>query len=306
VITTWLLRLGIGALVILAVAAVIVVPRFLTWRSAIERRLLEDAIVVQTRGGLIEYADVGHGFPLLMLHGTPGGYDQILKLVQASGGPGPELRLIVPSRPGYLRTPLASGRSPQQQAKLFAALLDKLGIDKAFVLGASGGGPSALQFALQYPERCAGLILEEAVTRKIETRTGSIPPVLTDLLIYLFRDQAIAAVQASEPSDPNLSRLGSALIDTLVPMGKRVEGDANDREYFASLPDLPLQDITCPTLILHGTLDKEVPLVHALWAHERIVGSRLIKIEGGDHGMVASRYKELNVHIRSFLIHHQG
>jgi pimeloyl-ACP methyl ester carboxylesterase len=39
-------------------------------------------------------------------------------------------RLLAVSRPGYLGTPLSSGRDPREQADLFAALLDALGIDR--------------------------------------------------------------------------------------------------------------------------------------------------------------------------------
>ena len=91
------------------------------------------------------------------MHGTPGGYDQ-----------SPEeatYRMIAPSRPGYLKTPIEVGRTPQEQADAYAALLDALGIDeKVFVMGASGGGPSAYAFAAAYPERTLGLIQLEAMS----------------------------------------------------------------------------------------------------------------------------------------------
>ena len=46
-----------------------------------------------------EYQLVGDSGPvLLFLHGTPGGYDQ--------GTSVPEVRVLTPSRPGYLRTPI--------------------------------------------------------------------------------------------------------------------------------------------------------------------------------------------------------
>ena len=51
-------------------------------------------------------------------------------------------RVIVPSRPGYLRTPLTSGRTPGEQATLIAALLDTLGIERGALYAYSQGGAS--------------------------------------------------------------------------------------------------------------------------------------------------------------------
>lgn len=49
-------------------------------------------------------------------------------------------KFIIPSRPGYLRTPLSVDRTPKEQAEALAALLDTLKIDKVAVVGGSGGG----------------------------------------------------------------------------------------------------------------------------------------------------------------------
>jgi pimeloyl-ACP methyl ester carboxylesterase len=76
-------------------------------------------------------------------------------------------RYIIPSRAGYLRTPLSVAETPQEQAHAFAALLTALGIDRVATTASSGGGPSALQFAMQYPDRCSALILEECIIQKV-------------------------------------------------------------------------------------------------------------------------------------------
>ena len=292
---------GAAGLIALGLIALVAqVPGFLAWRGALERRLVADSRVIPTALGEVEFAETGQGVPILMLHGTPGGYDQILRHVEATGLSNSGVRVIAPSRPGYLRTPLASGRSPEAQARLFAALLDRLGVRRAVILGVSGGGPAAAQFALQYPDRCAGLVLEEAVTRRIKADSSPLPPSLVDFLVYLFRDRAIADLQAKAPGDPNMSRIGAAVIDSLAPMGRRAAGNENDRMQFAKLAEMPLDHIRCPTLILHGAEDRDVPLADSVDAHRRISGSRLIVLQGADHSMVALRYKELNPLILEF------
>lgn len=49
-------------------------------------------------------------------------------------------------------------------------------------------------------------------------------------------------------------------------------------------PDLPA--FTVPTLIIHGTKDKTVPIdASARAAHKAIAGSELIEYEGAPHGL---------------------
>lgn len=55
---------------------------------------------VETSVGVIEYADRGEGPVLLSAHGSPGGYDQGLAMVEVFRKNG--YRIISPSRPGYL------------------------------------------------------------------------------------------------------------------------------------------------------------------------------------------------------------
>src|SRR5512146_212673 len=89
---------------------------------------------------------------------SPGrGYDQGLDLGEPLAKKG--LRVIAMSRFGYRRTPLPVDGSAAAQADAHACLLEALGIERAAVIGASAGAPSAMQFALRYPERCCALIL---------------------------------------------------------------------------------------------------------------------------------------------------
>ena len=124
---------------------------------ALEVRLRGRSRLLATPSGPIEYADVGKGAPLLMIHGTGGGFDQGLRFADRllTGG----LRVIAPSRFGYLRSAFPEDASPERQADAFVALLDHLGIDRLPVVGGSAGALSAAWFARRHPDRCAGLVL---------------------------------------------------------------------------------------------------------------------------------------------------
>src|SRR6185295_5118190 len=88
-----------------------------------------------------------------------GGYDQALTSRNANPQAQAGVRTIAVSRPGYLRTPLSSGATFEQQADLFVALLDELKIKRVVVLASSGGGYSGFQFAMRHPDRCIALVM---------------------------------------------------------------------------------------------------------------------------------------------------
>jgi pimeloyl-ACP methyl ester carboxylesterase len=121
-------------------------------------------------------------------------------LARTAGVPG--FRYIAPSRPGYLGTSLSLGRTPVEQADLYRDLLDALGVERAAVMAVSGGGPSALQFALSHPERCWGLVIISSVCPRI---AEPLP-----LAWYLMRLTArfgplVAAMKRKAEQDPERS-----------------------------------------------------------------------------------------------------
>ena len=130
----------------------------------------------ETRRGPVEYVDLGAGEPVLVVHGSPGGCDQGALL----GGflPDAGFRVIAPSRPGYLGTPLtADNATAAGQADLWVALMDSLGVEHFGVLCWSGGGPSSYALTIEHPERVTALVAlggrEQAV--RVRDRTGVSP-----------------------------------------------------------------------------------------------------------------------------------
>jgi pimeloyl-ACP methyl ester carboxylesterase len=72
--------------------------------------------------------------------------------------------VLVPSRPGYGRTPLGTGRAPAQFVDATAELCQQLGIEQlAAVVGTSAGGPTAVTLAARHPRLVRRLLLLGAV-----------------------------------------------------------------------------------------------------------------------------------------------
>ncbi len=159
---------GTALIIILAIFTVLagsIAVVFFSYKNEI--RDAYDAVrqgsqVVNTDAGPIEYGEKGVGTPLLSIHGAGGGFDQGLTLAAQFVGNG--FRIIAPSRCGYLRTPIGNDTSPAAQATAHAALLTKLNVSKAVVLGVSAGARSAIEFALRYPDlvSCLTRIIHDA------------------------------------------------------------------------------------------------------------------------------------------------
>ena len=152
------------SLVFLLLLLVWIILTFRRWKRSLSSILERNSEIAITSAGEIEYALRGSGPVLLILHGGPGGYDQGLLdyEIWTEGG----FSVLSISRPGYLRTPLTTGVTFEEQADAIDALLVSLEISEVAVLGASAGGPVALQFALRHPKRIRALILMAAVSHE--------------------------------------------------------------------------------------------------------------------------------------------
>ncbi len=306
----WTIRI-VGGLLAAAVLAVIVCVGFYQhWLTGHERELRSNSTIIQTASGPIEYAEIGKGPAVLVSHGTPGGYDGPLAVLKLTHAEDRGFHYIIPSRPGYLRTPINVGRTPEEQADAFAALLDALNIQKAAIIAESGGGPAALQFALRHSERCSALVLESALVRNYRGPTPRLPSTafaayFRDLLFYLFQDAGIAPYQAKNPSDHLITPLARAELYGVMPYWSRRVGTKNDLVQEQRLNDWPLDKITCPTLILQGTADQSAPSADAEYAHTQIATSELVELPGADHMMSITRHRKVDDLITAFLREHK-
>lgn len=304
----WLRRIAIAIGIVIVAGVVVLLVGFGFWRSGIERGLLAKSSVVTTAHGPVEYAQIGHGAPVLLIHGTPGGYDIWLNTLEATHAANNGFRFILPSRPGYLRTPLSDGTTPAEQADVLAALLDVLHIGKVAVIGVSGGGPSALQFALRHQERCSALVLEEAVIRRLQEPTSNLPKSALaadsrDFRIYLLYEAA-GVYELLKPQYADAIAAGRAQLRASVPYALRRAGLLNDLAQEERIGNWPIRQIHCPTLILQGTADQNVPPADAEYAHAQIAGSQLREFPGESHLMVIFKVRQLTSIIESFLRSH--
>ena len=132
------------------------------WRKRVTSRAEVMSQMIKTPQGPVEVSVKGKAPYMLAFFGTPSIHDGVYGLFDEFQEAG--FGIVCPSRPGYGRTPLSSGKTYKEQPDLYAAMLDKLGIDKVVVHSISGGGPAAYYFARQYPDRCYCLMPECSVS----------------------------------------------------------------------------------------------------------------------------------------------
>lgn len=286
-----------------------VLQKFESEKAEQIQQLEQGSRVVQTACGPVEVAIVGEGPPVLVIHGGAGGYDQGLLETRVFEN----FKFIAVSRPGYLRTPIETGRTPTEQADALAALLDTLGIKRAAVIGTSMGGLVAIHFALQYPERCWGLVLVSALNAPLPVRLTSLRPLIplgeSDFIPWLLlKPELLFLVRPNlrqqTAKDPQKVEILEKLIQTAYPVSLRTAGMLNDAEQIDGLETIPLAQISAPTLVIHGTADNVVPFDHGVRSAEEIPDAKLLPIAGGTHYAILTHLEKTRPAILAFLNQH--
>jgi pimeloyl-ACP methyl ester carboxylesterase len=264
--------------------------------------------VIETSAGPVEFdLTAGDGPVVLASHGGIGGVDQARLLL---GWLDPDrYRLLSVSRPGYLGTPLTSGRALEQQADTFAALLDALDLPAAAMVAVSAGGPPGYLFAARHPDRVWALVaiagvsgtyrmpetagpLTEAMfmsswgqrlTRHVARRRPAwmVRQILRSLGHYT-RQEVRAHADAALRS-PEAVAFVQGLLATMDPYAPRKPGLDNDMAVLARLTHAPVEQVRCPTLVVHGTHDADVKFADGVYAYEHIPGAERVWVEQGSH-----------------------
>jgi pimeloyl-ACP methyl ester carboxylesterase len=270
-----------------------------------------------SRFGTMEHAVAGSGPPVLMVHGTGGGFDQGLAFAEPLAAAG--WQIIAPSRFGYLRSDFPSDPSSENQADAFVDLLDHLGIDRVPVIGGSAGALSAMAFAIRHPDRCAALIaLVPAAFAP--NRPPPRPPnaaaqaiiaygLRSDFLFWLgmttAEDAMIGTLLATDPAlvhaaSPAEQARIRAILHDILPVSDRARGLLNDGKLAGSPEPMALGTIRAPTLALSLADDRFETLDAARHVAASVPGAELVSFPTGGHVWVG-RNDEVFAAVEGFL-----
>ncbi|MHB8419918.1 MAG: alpha/beta fold hydrolase [Myxococcales bacterium] len=271
--------------------------------------------LAETSFGPLEYAVIGEGEPILVVHGAGGGFDQGIEMTQAVTGHG--YRIIAPSRFGYLRSRAPDNPTAALQADAYVELLDRLGLDEVAVVGISAGAWSSLQFAVRHSDRCRALVLlvpADHLPAGTANHGGAavravfhsdlvawaalkLMRILPGPLTRMLLGTEAAVVRAAAPCER--ARV-QRLLAHLLPVGPRAAGMQLDIETAAlRQPDL-LEAIACPTLAISAEDDGfgTARRVTAIVSHVR--NGRAVLFPTGGHALVG-HYADALREVTTFL-----
>jgi len=272
-------------------------------KAAYKRLDTYDVNTIKTEFGTMSYIDEGVGDTVLISHGIFGGYDQgIIILRQLVGD---DYRKISISRFGYPGSELPKNPTPENQAKVFNELLDKLGIEKAYILAVSAGSAAGFRFVLEYSDRVKGLILlSSGVPVKIKSveelgMTGPPKIMANDFPMWFVMKYfgfALRSMLGSEVSND--------LYEAMLPADPRMQGIAADTDITSTdMPlhydEYPVEKIKIPILVIHA---KDDPLTK----YENIekfltrVDAEIAIFETGGH-LITGHGDSVNKAIKNFM-----
>lgn len=212
----------------------------------------------------MQYTISGQGQPIVLIHGF--GEDSRIweSQVVALSLWG---KVILPDLPGTGKSPQESALSIPSMADGIAAILQREGIEKAWIIGHSMGGYISLAFAEKYPEKLLGLGLVHS-TAFADTEQKKAMRLKS---MEFIRQHGTAAYLNS--STPNLFAPGNRVV-----MATIVQHVANTNSYILpgaliSFLDAMrnrkdttevLRNISVPVLFIVGKADQAVPFTDTM------------------------------------------
>lgn len=246
--------------------------------------------IINTRLGEIEYHSEGKGIPILFVHG---GHSNCNEILCQKGFDLEKFQLIIPSRPGYGKTPLNNNKTPKQAADLIVELLTHLSIDNVIVYGISAGGLTAIELASNYPNKIGKLILASAVSKKWLDKQGEIYKTAKRMFNPKIEKIVWGIVKSFSSVFPNMIAKSFYSQFSKNPIHKLKKEDIQElilsMNHYSSkvgflndinqnINDEIFTKIKCPTLIVHSENDNSVPFEHASYSKKMIENSKLVKL----------------------------
>ena len=210
---------------------------------------------------------------------------------------------------GQMLTPGPAHRELGANVADVVALLDRLGVERAHVVGASFGGEVALMLAARHPERVASLVavtVADRSTAAMRRGAGEVRAVVAEILAGgdagLFADLLAGDVYSAAWRQANADLLAA----------RRGQIAALPHAWFAALDDLvaavesfdlrsELAAIRCPTLVVLAGDDNTIPEAHGRAVAAAIPGARLAVHPTSGHALVVEEVEWLLAQALDFL-----
>jgi class 3 adenylate cyclase/pimeloyl-ACP methyl ester carboxylesterase len=217
-------------------------------------------------------------------------------------------RVILFDPPGIgMSDPVALDELPTQEEwrDCVRVVLDAVGSRRAVLFAHGAAAAVAIPFAATYPDRAAGLVLNDAWARLYEAEDYpfGVPERLREkgLTWWLERWGTGRQLELTAPAladDPyELEALGR--------FERFAASPGVARAFFRLVSELDVREILpavrVPTLVLHRAGDRYVRVEHGRYLAERIPGASYVEFPGEDHFPFYGDMESVVAEIRSFL-----
>jgi pimeloyl-ACP methyl ester carboxylesterase len=193
------------------------------------------------------------------------------------------------------------------------ALLDFLKIEKAYIMGQSMGGGISIDFALEFPERVAGMILagpsvhgfsysEEFMAKGLELFTAAFEEGGEKGIEFLFQDPYWSYTLPS----PERNSLRRRMRDMAALFFRRFRWDPGWMKPALPLAVERLSEISTPVLLITAKRDHPENRRVAGWLQKEIEGTRKVDIPEAGHMMNMEKPDRFNSIVLEFLTRLEG
>ncbi len=286
---------------LLAGASIALLVAWLRRRAATAPQPLADADsrFIDVDGLRTHYKRAGQGEPVLVLvHGSFLSLFSWRKVWEPLTHLGTVIAFDRPAF-GLTERPLVvdaahSPYSPEGQADFIVALLDKLNVERAVLVGSSAGGTTAMLAALRHPSRVQALVLVDAMVysgyavsefpRWLRPVLRALRPVLT-AQVRLMISLLFPKVVRSFWHDPaRLSPEELARSRELLHVGPwaRATWELIQASHALHL-EQQLTQLTMPVLVITGEHDRTVPTEQSIRLAEALPAANLVVVPDSGH-----------------------
>ena len=281
-------------------------PRDVSWADSLEFIYNpEYSWFTRVNGVGIHYQEAGdeQATPIILIHGFISSnliWSHVLLPLARKG-----FRVIAPDLPGYGYSdkPAEARYTIAEQARGVVAFMDRLGIKKAMIAGASYGGAIAATMALDFPDRVAKLILIGAVTndeakKKFLMRVSCLP-LIGDVATPLFLGSRWILRKRMQNM---YRRMQKPINEKMVSSRHHLLATANThramirtaRAWSASRIEREAALIRHPTMLVWGDQDDHIPLDVAFRLRDTMPNARLLLFRNCGH-LPPAEYPEIFV-----------
>ena len=237
----------------------------------------------------INYISQGSGITFVFQHGLTASANQIEKLLGGLDG----IHILSIDCPGHGKTILPSDYLPSfdNYADNVIEFLNDQGIEKAFFGGLSMGSGIALNIAIRHPEKVQALVLHRPAW--LDEGYPENLRILLPGAEMIGQPNAVSEFQKLTEYDEMNSEIPQAAASVLGIFNPEQQSDLPKviRQMIADRPFNHMSDLEklkVPCLILGNDDDPLHPFTMAVQIHNRIKGSKLVKL--------TSRYINNEVH----------